>query len=263
MIKKLCWSLALGQSLLWISPLLVFVPLPAAAYTAEDLLTVYWLAGEDYTALARRAETVARTAAQQGFDTDILLTRVVITVLGQNGGQTAPILKMDVGRNDWRNRPDPRYWSSYYRSAPTLLGLEGVAPTGTVQTTPTAPAPVTPVPLPPANRPANGNETSPGAGSGSTPGNPPSNAGNVPSNTPSNNSTTRRSPGRSTNRPAPSQSGSPTSGAANDTTYSVPNTAGEQSLPTGSDSGSSSGNPPAINLPAVPAGVGIPSSILQ
>ena len=270
MIKKLCWSLALGQSLLWISPLLVFVPLPAAAYTAEDLLTVYWLAGEDYTALARRAETVARTAAQQGFDTDILLTRVVITVLGQNGGQTAPILKMDVSRNDWRNRPDPRYWSSYYRSAPALLGLEGVAPTGTLQATPMAPAPVTPVPLPPANKPANGNETSPGTGSGSIPGQRPGNAGNAPSNTPSNNSTTRRSPGRSTNQPAPSQSGIPTSGGANGTTNSTPNSSnapnsssGEQPLPTGSDSSSSSGNPPAINLPAVPAGVGIPSSILQ
>jgi len=258
-IKKLCWSLALGQSLLWISPLLVFAPLPAAAYTAEDLLTVYWLAGEDYTALARRAETVARTAAQQGFDTDILLTRVVITVLGQNGGQTAPILKMDVSRNDWRNRPDPRYWSSYYRSTPTLLGLEGVAPTGTVQAAPTAP--VTPVPLPPANRPANGNEPSPGAGSGSTPGNPPSNTGNVPSNTPSNGSTTRSDPGRSTNQPASNQSSSPTKGAGNGTTNNGTTNTGKQSLPTGSNSGS--GNPPVINLPAVPAGVGIPSSILQ
>lgn len=123
--------------------MLLAVTTPAQAYTAEDLLTVYRVEGEDYNALVRRAEITARSSAQQKFDRDILLTRVVITVLGENGGQTAPILVLDVNRNDWRNRPDPQYWAKYYRSTRVLLELDGSAP---LQTTP--PPPVQPTVIP-------------------------------------------------------------------------------------------------------------------
>jgi len=245
-IKKLCWSLALGQSLLWVSSVVLFPP-AAAAYTAEDLLTVSWLAGEDYLALARRAEVVARAAAQQGFDTDILLTRVVITVLGQNGGQTAPILKLDVGRNDWRQRPDPRYWASYYRSTPALLGLEGVAPTGILQANPAASAPGSPAS---SHLPGTAPTTPSRTGSGSTSGSASENgSGNTPRNSPTN-----------TNQPAPSQSGGPTNGTTSPPSNrptNNPHSSGE------SPSSTNSGKPPTIKLPAVPAEVGIPQSILQ
>lgn len=194
----------LGQSLVWAS--LALVP-SAAAYSAQDRRTVRWVAGEDYAAMARRAEMLARTAAQQGFDADILLTRVVVTVLGENGGQAAPILKLDVGRNDWRNRPDPRYWSTYYRSTPALLGLEGVAPTGMLQAAPNS-APVS-------------------------------------------------SPARPSDFPgaAPGVESSPTSGPTGPTSGAAPDAANgtaNERLP-------ASGSPPTINLPAVPAGVGIPA----
>jgi hypothetical protein len=259
-IKKLRWSLnynlswrltlgqvTLGPALLWMSPVLWLVPSPAAAYTAADQLTVYWLAGEDFTALARRAEATARTAAQQGFDADILLTRVVITVLGQNGGQTAPILKMDVSRNDWRSRPDPRYWSNYYRSTPALLGLEGVVPTGTLQANPApaaAPAVPTPSPAPtqtPTPAPADGQPTDPA---------------NIPGNQPSSTSgsSTLRSPGRSTSRP---------DGSPNSTFSPAPGAAPETSPGTSPDEQPETVSPPAINLPAVPEGAGIPRSILR
>lgn len=122
---------------------LMAVMAPAQAYTAEDLLTVYRVEGEDYNALVRRAEITARSSAQQKFDRDILLTRVVITVLGQNGGQTAPILVLDVNRNDWRNRPDPQYWAKYYRSTRILLELDGST---SLQTAPPTPAPSPAIP---------------------------------------------------------------------------------------------------------------------
>lgn len=141
--------------------LIAGMPVPAQAYTAEDLVTVYRVEGEDYSALVRRAEITARASAQQKFDRDILLTRVVITVLGQNGGQTAPILVLDVNRNDWRNRPDPQYWAKYYRSTRVLLELEGFAPL------PTVPSAVIPDGLPlnstliPSGAPALGQSTPP------------------------------------------------------------------------------------------------------
>lgn len=127
---------------------IALTPAAVYAYTTQDLLTVSREAGEDYNALTRRAEAAARSLAQQRFDSDILLTRVIITVLGDNGGQIAPILLLDVNRPDWRSRPDPQVWAKYYRNTPGLI-ME--SPTPTAQPTPPAvPTPITPAPAEPA-----------------------------------------------------------------------------------------------------------------
>ena len=96
----------------------------AQAYTSATNITLEREADETYAGLAQRAEMAARTAAQQRFSSDILITEVNVTVLGQNGIAVVPILTMSVSRNDWRNRPDPRYWSSYFGAAQMLLELE-------------------------------------------------------------------------------------------------------------------------------------------
>lgn len=127
---------------------IALTPAAVYAYTTQDLLTVSREAGEDYNALTRRAEAAARSLAQQRFDSDILLTRVMITVLGDNGGQIAPILLLDVNRPDWRSRPDPQVWAKYYRSTPRLI-MEDPAPTAQ-PTPPAVPTPITPTPAEPA-----------------------------------------------------------------------------------------------------------------
>lgn len=127
------------------------------AYATQDMLTVYREVGEDYNALTRRAENAARSLAQQRFDSDILQTRVMITVIGENDGQAAPILLLDVKREDWRRRPDPQFWATYYRNTQLLLDMNGngsvqparpappavpeVVPSPAVPTNPAAPAP--------------------------------------------------------------------------------------------------------------------------
>ncbi|MCU0524693.1 MAG: hypothetical protein MUF72_07695 [Elainella sp. Prado103] len=119
------------------------------AYTTQDLLSVSRETGEDYNALTRRAEAAARSLAQQRFDSDILLTRVIITVLGDNGGQVAPILVLDVNRTNWRSRPDPQIWATYYRSTPRLLEMNGSpTPTGQPGSNQPAPAPTPATPSP-------------------------------------------------------------------------------------------------------------------
>lgn len=95
----------------------------ANAYTREISVTVQWDGNENYEGLTRRAELAARTAAQQIFDRDILVTEVDITVLGQSGASIVPVLVMVVSRNDWRDRPDPQYWSRYFNSSRALLEL--------------------------------------------------------------------------------------------------------------------------------------------
>lgn len=96
----------------------------AQAYTNAVNITLERESGETYAGLAQRAEMAARTVAQQSFSSDILITEVNVTVLGQNGIAVVPILTLSVSRNDWRNRPDPRYWSSYFGAAQMLLELE-------------------------------------------------------------------------------------------------------------------------------------------
>jgi hypothetical protein len=96
------------------------------AYSDEMTVSVQWDENETYEGLTRRAEMAARTAAQQSFDRDLLITNVSILVMGENGSSIVPILRLQVSRQDWRNRPDPQLWSTYFGSSRTLLELGGM-----------------------------------------------------------------------------------------------------------------------------------------
>ena len=95
----------------------------AYAYTYAVNVPIEWEANETYEGLTRRAEMTARATAQQSFDRDILITEVAITVLGTSGEIVVPLLLLQVSREDWRARPDPQYWATYYNSARELLQL--------------------------------------------------------------------------------------------------------------------------------------------
>ncbi|HEY9640399.1 MAG TPA: hypothetical protein V6C57_07940 [Coleofasciculaceae cyanobacterium] len=119
---------------------------PAAwAYTSESNITLQQEPNETYEGLTRRAELAARAAAQRSFDSDILITTVSVTVLGESGRAIVPILVLEVSRTDWRNRPDPQYWAKYFRTARPLLDLE--SPNSDQTSQPTAqPTVITPAP---------------------------------------------------------------------------------------------------------------------
>ena len=96
-------------------------PQMVKAYTNRTDLEIDRLPGDNYQSLLRRAEAVARAAAQRGFDGDILVTDVSIIVSVQNYGAIAPVLELNVSRSEWRNRPDPQRWAKYFKMAQTLL----------------------------------------------------------------------------------------------------------------------------------------------
>lgn len=96
-------------------------PQMVKAYTSRTDLEIDRLPGDNYQSLLRRAEAVARAAAQRNFDQDILVTDVSIIVSVQNYGAIAPVLELNVSRNQWRNRPDPQRWAKYFKMAQTLL----------------------------------------------------------------------------------------------------------------------------------------------
>ncbi|MGD1914443.1 MAG: hypothetical protein ACFB2X_27490 [Rivularia sp. (in: cyanobacteria)] len=91
------------------------------AYTNRVDLEINRLPGDNYKSLLRRAEAVARAAAQRSFDKDILVTDVSIIISVQNFGAIAPVLELNVSRSQWRNRPDPQRWAKYFKMARTLL----------------------------------------------------------------------------------------------------------------------------------------------
>ena len=134
LLSRLCPSLALNLHIFSLIPVIgltittwtlevTIAPQIVRAYTDAVNITLERDAEEPYDGLAQRAEMAARAAAQQSFDRDILVTEVEVTVLGQNGLAVVPILTLSVSRNDWRDRPDPRYWSTYFGASKMLLEL--------------------------------------------------------------------------------------------------------------------------------------------
>lgn len=156
----------MGGGSLWLLEMAIAPP-AAQAYTARVNLNLDRRANESYDTLLRRAEAAARAAAQRAFDNDILATEVSVIVAGQNSGLIVPILALEVSRADWRRRPDPQQWATYYSNADLLLGISQPA----IAAPAPAPAPV-PVPTPtapPVNLPGAApaqTETAPAAGEG-------------------------------------------------------------------------------------------------
>ncbi len=131
------------------------VPQSAEAKTARIDVTLNREPDETYQGFMRRAEVVARAAAQRSFDSDILTTKVAITILGQNQGEIAPVLLLEVSRPSWQRRPDAKYWATYFPNTQFLLRVE--EPDFSAQTQPQSLEPASPspqAPEPPANNQA-------------------------------------------------------------------------------------------------------------
>ncbi|EGJ28438.1 MULTISPECIES: hypothetical protein [Moorena] len=136
----------------WLTTVAI-VPQSAEAKTARINVTLNREPDETYQGFMRRAEVVARAAAQRSFDSDILTTKVAITILGQNQGEIAPVLLLKVSRPSWKRRPDAKYWATYFPNTQFLLRVE--EPDFSAQTQPQSLEPASPSPqAPPANNQA-------------------------------------------------------------------------------------------------------------
>lgn len=80
---------------------------------------------EGFTVMTRKAEILARSAAQRTFDRDVLVSDVSVKVTAQNLNldQAAIILQLIVSRRDWASRPDPKIWATYFPMAKSLIGI--------------------------------------------------------------------------------------------------------------------------------------------
>jgi hypothetical protein len=99
-------------------------PRVAQADTAHVDLMLDHLPDESYNNILHRALAVARNSAQRHFDRDILITEVSVIVSTENQGAIAPILRLQVSRDQWQQLPDPKYWTTYFATAKSLLFWE-------------------------------------------------------------------------------------------------------------------------------------------
>ncbi|MCA6471809.1 MAG: hypothetical protein IM585_13430 [Pseudanabaena sp. M135S2SP2A07QC] len=81
---------------------------------------------EGFTVMTRKAEILARSAAQRTFDRDVLVSDVSVKVTAQNlnQDQAAIILQLIVSRRNWASRPDPKIWATYFPMAKSLIGIK-------------------------------------------------------------------------------------------------------------------------------------------
>ncbi|HLP90694.1 MAG TPA: hypothetical protein VK184_19205 [Nostocaceae cyanobacterium] len=107
------------------------------AYSARVDISIDRLPDENYETLLRKAEAAARAAAQRSFDQDILVTEVSVIVSADNYGAIAPILALEVSRLEWKKRPDPQRWATYFKTARDLLKFEQLPATNPTASTPT------------------------------------------------------------------------------------------------------------------------------
>jgi hypothetical protein len=79
---------------------------------------------EGFTVMTRKAEILARSAAQRTFDREVLVSDVSVKVTAQNQDRAVIILQLIVSRTNWASRPDPKIWATYFPMAKTLIGIQ-------------------------------------------------------------------------------------------------------------------------------------------
>lgn len=122
----------------WVTPE-VIAPQIALADTERIEISLERQPDETYQTLLSRAEVAAVIAVQQSFNQDILLTDISVMIIGQNQGLIAPVLSMDVNRDQWLSNLDVQPWVIYFTAARSLLGFEVVTTTaGSGTATPTS-----------------------------------------------------------------------------------------------------------------------------
>ncbi len=73
--------------------------------------------------LLRQAEALARSATQEAFDREVLVSQVSVKVTLETERAAAPLLQVNVSRANWLARPDVRIWGRYFLESAALLGL--------------------------------------------------------------------------------------------------------------------------------------------
>ena len=95
----------------------------AAAERREVDIRMQVNQAEGFAVMTRKAEILARSAAQRTFDREVIVSDVSVKVTAQTQEQAAIILQLIVSRSEWASRPDPKVWATYFPMVKTLIGI--------------------------------------------------------------------------------------------------------------------------------------------
>lgn len=119
----------------------VLTPQVAEAYTVRVNLPVNRQQNESYENLVQRAKAVALETTQQTFHQSSQVTDVSVIIIGQNQGEVAPVLSLQVSRPQWHMHMSvcdanqsassclAKQWVRYFSDARVLLGFKDIADT--------------------------------------------------------------------------------------------------------------------------------------
>ncbi|MBE9192093.1 hypothetical protein IQ230_17385 [Gloeocapsopsis crepidinum LEGE 06123] len=100
----------------------------AQARPARMNLAVNRQPQETYESLMNRAETVAITAVKQRFSQDKHAPAVSVMIVAHSYGAIAPVLSLEVSRNQWQySKAETKDQMKYFSTAKMLLGFDGTA----------------------------------------------------------------------------------------------------------------------------------------
>jgi hypothetical protein len=75
-----------------------------------------------FETLIQQAEAIAQTTATQAFS-DPNTTEITLNITGEQSGQIAPILLLNVSRAEWQRQQNVQRWAKYPGGAKQLLGF--------------------------------------------------------------------------------------------------------------------------------------------
>ena len=77
--------------------------------------------------MIQQAETIAQETANQAFS-DPDTTEIVVNIAAEQAGQIAPILFLNVTRENWQRQQSIQLWAKYPGGVKRLLGFERPLP---------------------------------------------------------------------------------------------------------------------------------------
>jgi len=145
-------SLSLGCG--WLS--LDFINSPVAiAQISQIPLTLSREPEETYPNFVQRATNLVATRLKNDFSKNSSLNELRIVVIGQNNGNIAPVLSVNMSRQQWLNNPNPQPLINYFADSEFLLGFDVPVPATTTTSTPAPTTPPAETPSPTQSPPAN------------------------------------------------------------------------------------------------------------
>jgi hypothetical protein len=103
----------------------------AHADTRNIMLSIDGTQTPSFSELLERAESLAEREITRQFQTDVTLSELQVTVVGDRNGQTVSLLTSKLSREAWQSGSGIHPWTEYFATSSVLLGYRSPTPIST------------------------------------------------------------------------------------------------------------------------------------